>query len=335
MLETCDWQWRNGGVARRAPRVRPAAERVLPPPDLRLLLVRGGRRRSTPSRRYPDNILYETDYPHPTCQHPGPRTPAQRPRDYATRVARRRCPTTCCAKVLHDNAARVYGLLTADRRSTSTRPARPRHRRTSSSHLAGPGPAPAHRPRRAPQRLHPGHVPGPQAGRDLGRRAARARRRLPHRHRRVVRRRRRHVRRDRATRRASPPSGTPPTSSRSATSSAARSSGWRTDQRPRATPAGWSSPLHCDVTIASDRARFRAPELLRGHPRPVPHRPGSPRPSASPAPATCSSPPEIDAAEAGRDGAGRRGRARTTSSTPPSTRSSPQIARTGPAPAPP
>ena len=59
--------------------------------------------------RYPDNILYETDYPHPTCQHPGPRTPAQRPRDYATRVLGD-LPDEVLAKVLHDNAAAVYGL---------------------------------------------------------------------------------------------------------------------------------------------------------------------------------------------------------------------------------
>ena len=58
---------------------------------------------------YPDNILYETDYPHPTCQHPGPRTPAQRPRDYAT-GALGSLPDDVLAKVLHDNAARVYGL---------------------------------------------------------------------------------------------------------------------------------------------------------------------------------------------------------------------------------
>ncbi len=33
--------------------------------------------------------MFETDYPHPTCQHPGPQTPAQRPRDYAAAGARR------------------------------------------------------------------------------------------------------------------------------------------------------------------------------------------------------------------------------------------------------
>ena len=40
------------------------------------------------------------------------------------------------------------------------------------------------------------------------------------------------------------------------------------DQRRLPSPAGSTSPMHCDVTIASDRARFRVPELLRGLPDP-------------------------------------------------------------------
>ena len=60
--------------------------------------------------RFPDNILFESDYPHPTCQHPGPRTPAQRPRDYATETAVARCPTDTVDKVLYGNAAALYGI---------------------------------------------------------------------------------------------------------------------------------------------------------------------------------------------------------------------------------
>ena len=62
-------------------------------------------------------------------------------------------------------------------------------------------------------------------------------------------------------------SGTPPSSSRSATSSAAASCGW-----PRSTGSchagGLDLTLRCDVTMASDQARFRVPELLRGIPDP-------------------------------------------------------------------
>ena len=58
---------------------------------------------------YPDNIMFETDYPHPTCQHPGPQTPAQRPRDYADRVLGQ-LPDDVAEKVLFGTAAKVYGL---------------------------------------------------------------------------------------------------------------------------------------------------------------------------------------------------------------------------------
>ena len=71
---------------RRAPRVRPAAERVLPAPDLRLLLVRGAgraRRRSRATRTTSSTRPTTRTRPAST---PGPARPAQRPRDYATRV---------------------------------------------------------------------------------------------------------------------------------------------------------------------------------------------------------------------------------------------------------
>src|SRR4029078_7261304 len=59
--------------------------------------------------QYPDNILFESDYPHPTCQHPGPRTPGQRPRDYAQELLGG-LPDDVVRKVLHDNAAAVHGV---------------------------------------------------------------------------------------------------------------------------------------------------------------------------------------------------------------------------------
>ena len=66
-----------------APRVRPAAQRVLPPADLRLLLVRARDRRSSAIEQLgADNVLYETDYPHPTSMSPGPASIAERPDDY-------------------------------------------------------------------------------------------------------------------------------------------------------------------------------------------------------------------------------------------------------------
>jgi hypothetical protein len=54
-------------------------------------------------------MLFETDFPHPTCQHPGPRTPAVGPEKYATE-ALGSLPDDVLQKVLVDNAAALYGV---------------------------------------------------------------------------------------------------------------------------------------------------------------------------------------------------------------------------------
>ena len=56
---------------------------------------------------YPDNLMYETDFPHPTSMSPGPGTIAQHPRHYAEE-ALAGLPAETARKLLHDNAARVY-----------------------------------------------------------------------------------------------------------------------------------------------------------------------------------------------------------------------------------
>ena len=58
----------------------------------------------------PDNLLWETDFPHPTCQHPGPANSwAQRPAEYAEKALADVSEATL-QKVLHDNAAALYGI---------------------------------------------------------------------------------------------------------------------------------------------------------------------------------------------------------------------------------
>ena len=108
MLETFDWQWRNGGVLDEHP------EYDLLPSEYFRRQIYGCFWFEEQSARdaiatFPDNILFETDYPHPTCQHPGPRTPAQRPRDFATR-AFADIPDDVTRNVLYDTAAELYGL---------------------------------------------------------------------------------------------------------------------------------------------------------------------------------------------------------------------------------
>jgi predicted TIM-barrel fold metal-dependent hydrolase len=107
-LETFDWQWRNGGVAADHP------EYELLPSEYFRRQIYGcfwfeEQSALDAIARYPDNILFESDYPHPTCQHPGPRSPGRRPRDYAEALLAG-VPDGVSAKVLHDNAARLYRL---------------------------------------------------------------------------------------------------------------------------------------------------------------------------------------------------------------------------------
>ena len=108
VLEALDWQWKNNGVS---------AEH----PEWDLLPSEYFRRQIYASfwfeenglgpalELYPDNILYETDYPHPTCQAPGPASAGTHPRLYAER-ALAGVPEPVVAKVLQDSAARLYGL---------------------------------------------------------------------------------------------------------------------------------------------------------------------------------------------------------------------------------
>ena len=57
-----------------------------------------------------DNLLWETDFPHPTCMHPGPANGlAQHPRDYVNAVMAD-LDEQQAHKILHSTAARLYGL---------------------------------------------------------------------------------------------------------------------------------------------------------------------------------------------------------------------------------
>ena len=107
-MEAMDWQWRNGGIADEHPEYD-----LLPSEYFRRQIYACFWFERAAALfaidKFPDNVLYETDYPHPTCQHPGPRTPALNPREYANN-ALASLPDNLLSKVLHDNAARLYGL---------------------------------------------------------------------------------------------------------------------------------------------------------------------------------------------------------------------------------
>ena len=106
LLEAFDWQWSNGGVSKEHP------EYDLLPSEYfrRQVYACFWFERDMMGRAlelYPDNILYETDFPHPTSMSPGPQTPALPPRQYASQLFEGVDDVTL-GKVMHDNAARVY-----------------------------------------------------------------------------------------------------------------------------------------------------------------------------------------------------------------------------------
>ena len=108
-METFDWQWRNGGVRDEHP------EYDLLPSEYFRRQIYGcfwfeQQGALDAIAQYPDNILFESDYPHPTCQHPGPRTPGAAAARLRAGACSAALPDDVVRKVLHDNAAAVYRL---------------------------------------------------------------------------------------------------------------------------------------------------------------------------------------------------------------------------------
>lgn len=108
-LEAADWQWSNGQVTKDHPEYD-----LLPSEYFRRQIYgcfwfENDALRSTIDS-FSDNLCWETDYPHPTCMHPGPVNGlAQHPRDYVNEVMGD-LDEVKVEKVLHSNAAKLYGL---------------------------------------------------------------------------------------------------------------------------------------------------------------------------------------------------------------------------------
>ena len=108
LLESMDWQWQATGLHRERP------ERMLPSEYFRrqfstcfwferktidfALSILGA-----------DRILFETDFPHPTSQTPGPASPGVAAHQYIDETLGH-LPTETLVKILRDNAATLYSL---------------------------------------------------------------------------------------------------------------------------------------------------------------------------------------------------------------------------------
>jgi predicted TIM-barrel fold metal-dependent hydrolase len=104
LLESLDWHWQGYGAHLTSP--------MLPSEYFRRQCYGTFwfERKTLPLlETYPDNFMFETDYPHPTSMSPGPASPAERPADHI-RSAFAGVPDDVARKALHDNAATVYHL---------------------------------------------------------------------------------------------------------------------------------------------------------------------------------------------------------------------------------
>ena len=108
-LEALDWQWRNCGVHLEHP------EYDLLPSEYFRRQIYGcfwferDAALAAIDQIGADNVLYETDFPHPTSMSPGPASYAQRPDEYLRDVFEG-VDAASLRKILHDNAARIYHL---------------------------------------------------------------------------------------------------------------------------------------------------------------------------------------------------------------------------------
>lgn len=108
-LASLDWQWLNCGVPKEHP------EYDLLPSEYFRRQIYGcfwferATAMSAIDQLGPDNVLYETDFPHPTSMSPGPASAAVSPRQYIDETFGP-LPDDVVRKVLHDNAARIYHL---------------------------------------------------------------------------------------------------------------------------------------------------------------------------------------------------------------------------------
>jgi predicted TIM-barrel fold metal-dependent hydrolase len=106
-VDLLDWQWQAAGADKENP------ERLLPSEYFRRQIYGAfwfeSRTAKYAVEQYPDNVLFETDFPHPISLSPGPASPAPHPIEHLRNVLHD-CPDDTMQKVLQGNAARVYHL---------------------------------------------------------------------------------------------------------------------------------------------------------------------------------------------------------------------------------
>ncbi|GAA1872003.1 amidohydrolase family protein [Pseudonocardia ailaonensis] len=106
LLESLDWQFKNMGAVQKFPHMLLPSEYF----QRQVYATFWFEKHLTHLiHLYPDNVMFETDYPHGTSLSPGPASIAMNARD-TIKANLGELPDDILRKVLHDNATRVYNL---------------------------------------------------------------------------------------------------------------------------------------------------------------------------------------------------------------------------------
>jgi predicted TIM-barrel fold metal-dependent hydrolase len=108
-LESMDWQWKNTGVRQEHPEYKLLPSEFFKRQIYGCFWFERGTLDHALESLGPDNIMYETDFPHPTCMYPGPATTAIMPHEYIEQTFGK-YPLDVAEKILYGNAAKVYNL---------------------------------------------------------------------------------------------------------------------------------------------------------------------------------------------------------------------------------
>jgi len=104
-VESMDWQWLNSGAAKAFP------DMEMPSFYFRRQVYGMFWFEHESVRRqldlFPDNVMFETDFPHPTSLSPGPASSAKTPRETVNDFFDG-LPEDLTRKVLYENGARLY-----------------------------------------------------------------------------------------------------------------------------------------------------------------------------------------------------------------------------------
>jgi predicted TIM-barrel fold metal-dependent hydrolase len=108
-LGNIEWSWKNSGVAKEHPEYDLLPSEYFARQIYACFWYETDTVKSAIEFLGPDNLLYETDFPHPTSMSPGPASIAMKPRDFIESNFGD-LPQATFNKLFHDNAAKIYGL---------------------------------------------------------------------------------------------------------------------------------------------------------------------------------------------------------------------------------